>query len=42
MAYDYSHPEVWTHYLDTLREACRRYDLDGVELNPKLRSSLAL
>ena len=30
---DYSKPEVRKHYLDTLREACRRYDLDGIELD---------
>jgi len=24
---------VRKHYLDTLREACRRYDLDGIELD---------
>jgi hypothetical protein len=37
---DYSKPQVREHYLNTLREACRRYDLDGVELDwlrsPKL------
>ena len=37
---DYSKPEVRKHYLDTLREACRRYALDGIELDwlrsPKL------
>jgi len=33
VAFDYSRAEVRTHYLDTLREACRRYDLDGVELD---------
>ncbi len=37
---DYSKPQVRKHYLDTLREACRRYDLDGIELDwlrsPKL------
>jgi hypothetical protein len=32
-AFDYSRAEVRTYYLDTLREACRRYDLDGVELD---------
>ncbi|MFM8825467.1 MAG: hypothetical protein ACKOFT_00125 [Actinomycetota bacterium] len=31
--YDYSKPEVRSHYLDVLREACRRYDIDGVELD---------
>jgi hypothetical protein len=37
---DYSKPQVRKHYLETLREACRRYDLDGIELDwlrsPKL------
>jgi hypothetical protein len=33
VAFDYSRAEVRAHYLDTLREACRRYDLDGVELD---------
>jgi hypothetical protein len=33
LAYDYSRVEVRTYFLDTLREACRRYDLDGVELD---------
>ncbi len=37
---DYSKPQVRKLYLDTLREACRRYDLDGIELDwlrsPKL------
>ena len=37
---DYSKPQVRKHYLDTLREACRRYDLDGIEIDwlrsPKL------
>jgi hypothetical protein len=33
VAFDYSCPEVRSHYLDTVREACRRYDLDGVELD---------
>ena len=33
VAFDYSRAEVGTYYLDTLREACRRYDLDGVELD---------
>lgn len=33
VAFDYSRAEVRTYYLDTLREACRRYDLDGVELD---------
>ena len=31
--YDYSLPEVREHYLGILREACRRYDLDGVEFD---------
>ena len=33
VAFDYSRAEVRTYYLETLREACRRYDLDGVELD---------
>ena len=33
LAYDYALPEVRAHYLDQLREACRRYDLDGAELD---------
>jgi hypothetical protein len=33
LAYDYALPAVRTHFLDTLREACRRYDLDGAELD---------
>ena len=33
MGYDYSLPEVREHYLGILREACRRYDLDGVEFD---------
>jgi len=33
VAFDYSRAEVRKYYLDTLREACRRYDLDGVELD---------
>lgn len=33
VAFDYSRPEVRAYYLDTMREACRRYDLDGVELD---------
>jgi hypothetical protein len=33
VAFDYSRAEVRMYYLDTLREACRRYDLDGVELD---------
>ena len=33
VAFDYSRAEVRAYYLDTLREACRRYDLDGVELD---------
>ncbi len=32
-AYDYSHAEVRTYFLRILSEACRRYDLDGVELD---------
>ena len=31
--YDYSHAEVRTYFLDILSEACRRYELDGVELD---------
>jgi hypothetical protein len=30
---DYSKPQVREHYLDIVREACRRYDLDGIELD---------
>jgi hypothetical protein len=30
---DYSKPQVREHYLDVVREACRRYDLDGIELD---------
>lgn len=33
LLYDYSKPEVRSHYLAILREACRRYDFDGVELD---------
>ncbi|MCC6356848.1 MAG: hypothetical protein IT577_23410 [Verrucomicrobiae bacterium] len=33
LAYDYAIPEVRAHFLDQLREACRRYDLDGAELD---------
>jgi hypothetical protein len=33
LAYDYALPAVRSHFLDTLREACRRYDLDGAELD---------
>jgi hypothetical protein len=33
LAYDYSRVEVRRYFLDTLREACRRYDLDGVEFD---------
>jgi len=33
LLYDYSKAEVRLHYLEVLREACRRYDLDGVELD---------
>ena len=33
LLYDYSKAEVRLHYLGVLREACRRYDLDGVELD---------
>jgi hypothetical protein len=33
LRYDYSKQEVRTHYLELVREACRRYDLDGVELD---------
>ena len=30
---DYSKPQVRKHYLDTFCEACRRYDLHGIELD---------
>jgi hypothetical protein len=33
LLYDYSKAAVRSHYLAILREACRRYDLDGVELD---------
>lgn len=33
LAYVYSLPEVRAHFLEQLREACRRYDLDGAELD---------
>jgi hypothetical protein len=33
LLYDYSKAEVRSHYLAILREACRRYDFDGVELD---------
>ena len=33
LAYDYAIPEVRAHFLEQLREACRRYDLDGAELD---------
>ncbi len=33
LLYDYAKADVRAHYLDVLREACRRYDLDGVELD---------
>lgn len=33
LAYDYAIPAVRAHFLDQLREACRRYDLDGAELD---------
>jgi hypothetical protein len=33
LLYDYSRAEVRTHYLEIVREACRRYDLDGAELD---------
>lgn len=33
VGYDYSRPEVRAHHLGILREACRRYDLDGVEFD---------
>ncbi|MDE2758060.1 MAG: hypothetical protein OXU26_05980 [Acidobacteriota bacterium] len=32
-AVDYAHPEVRQRYLQAIEEACRRYDLDGVELD---------
>jgi hypothetical protein len=33
LLYDFSKAEVRSHYLDIVREACRRYDLDGLELD---------
>lgn len=33
VAFNYAHAEVRAYFLDTLREACNRYDLDGVELD---------
>jgi len=33
LLYDYSKAEVRSHYLEILRQACSRYDLDGVELD---------
>lgn len=33
LLYDYSKAEVRNRYLEILREACRRYNLDGVELD---------
>jgi hypothetical protein len=33
MGYDYSLAQVREHYLGILAEACRRYDLDGVEFD---------
>ena len=33
LLYDYSKAEVRSHYLYIVLEACRRYDLDGVELD---------
>ena len=33
LAFDYARAEVRAHYIETLREACRRYDLDGVEFD---------
>ena len=33
VGYDYARSEVREHYLGILREACRRYDLDGVEFD---------
>ncbi len=32
-AFDFAHAEVRKHYLDVIDEACRRYDLDGFELD---------
>lgn len=32
-AYDYARPEVRDHFLGVVREACRRYDLEGIELD---------
>lgn len=39
VGYDYSRREVREHFLGILREACRRYDLDGVEFD-WLRSAI--
>ena len=32
-AYDYAHPEVRAYFLSVVAEACRRYDLEGIELD---------
>lgn len=32
-AYDYSRPEVRDYFVGLVEEACRRYDLDGIELD---------
>lgn len=31
--YNYARPEVRTHYLDIIRGACERYNLEGIELD---------
>lgn len=33
LLFDYSKPAVREYYLSTLRQACRRYDLDGADLD---------
>jgi len=32
-AYDYAHPEVRAYFADVVSQACRRYDLEGIELD---------
>jgi len=32
-AFDFAHAEVRAHYLQIIDQACRRYDLDGIELD---------
>ncbi|MBN8215088.1 MAG: hypothetical protein J0L75_00505 [Spirochaetes bacterium] len=32
-AYDYAKPEVRSYFLDCIRTACERYDLDGIDLD---------